>query len=1635
MGKDNKSLPILTKENHEDWFRRAQVKIKGKAVWFAITTLKQEYAWVPRVGGAADPPPPPPLSNSEPRNNVEDLRTQFERMGGTWSVDQERTWDIADAKALEVMLNGLGSDDATLVDEYQTAKAVWEQLKIKYEKTSITTVNTYMTALQNFVYDKEVGMDSSWTKLKEYRRKLVAADASMKTAYPDTSIFLILTVALRRHQEYSSILDGFLTQQSLTTDEKLKILMEKEDQLKGSTEEKAHAAWRHNKGLYRKTSHNRRNSNDSDMSMKDSYDECFCCGGTDHFAAKCEFREASREYAKGLRLRKESGKEPKPHRKSYHRKSKHSNAKGKTSKRNPKSSSKGKKQGHAAIHDSSTETESSESSEYDSDPDDQPSSEEDEPVEKVMLSKESIRKSTPKIWALDTGASSHMTDQIHLFRTETLVSTAQVPIQVGGGHLYSTKKGTAKVDAKDKSSGYLENVLYVPKLGVNLISAKKLCKGGLTGTFDDENIWITRGNKEVLEAKQSKGLYVVNKISEAFQGEIITGKNAREQAMPAAEASDNELTDIDPDDLEPELATTKEQRRWYRLMHRRFGHCGPNMLRKLHKVTSLRNPIRIPPPHRRVCAPCKLAKMRNLTRKQLAKHKKEKLELVYMDIAGPLPKSLRSNRYFLQIIDSATRRNWSIPLPSKDEAIPAIRKWRNREELATNKKLKSARTDNAPELKQILEQLEREDGVQAQFTTIASSNQNGPVERSIQTAENTMRAMLKAQDLPLEFWDEAVEADAYVRNIQPTGPIMNGKPTSPIQAYTGKEPDISHIRVWGSKAYAYINPKTRHKDDRHDKLVLRGREGVFMGYSDDTDKHFKMYAPDLGYTTRSSRLNVDESVCGGTVDLRLRNCISGPQGTPIEVADRRGRGRPRKDDAPVIAPATTTATQFIPQTKPVVEIPTVPRQDNIPEYEEDDQGNLRQVHKVKEPETIQTQEVVTNQDPPVDSFPPPGGLNEQVGSENTPGTLTPQEGETQNLDEPMEDAPTGRYYFRERPEKRKRDIDDEGERKAKVIRAMVALILASDTCEEMALVASQIPQSQLHVYGEELSKEIESAFLTIIRESETQPTDKAMAAKVVNGISIPRTYKEAINDSKHATEWTEAIQEEIQSLIANGTWEEFILPKGANLVSTKWVFDVKKSVTGETERFKARLVARGFSQQYGVDYIETFAPTVRMDTLRMFLAMVAKEDLNCRQYDIKNAFTESHLKEQIFLEPPQGLAVKKGHVLRALRSLYGLKQAGRNWSLLLKEFLLSIKFTQSLADPCLYIHHERQIYLLVYVDDIPAAARSNKQLDWFFKELNTRFNAKDLGEIHKILGVRITRDRKHKTIYMDQENYLKSVCDSLGITQGKYKMRTTPANNLDSLLAGRQDETPINAEQYARGVGQLMYGMVFTRPDIAFTLGRLSQHMKAPVERHGHALKWLLQYVKSTIKQKIRLGPGGAHSSHMGIYTDADWASDKIDRKSISGGAGLFYGGPFGWASKKQASVSTSSAESEYISQAMYAKFGQWSAQIWKDLGVPQYINSNQERTVQMYGDNQGALALVKNPQLHERSKHIDISHHYIRDLAEKGRLEITYIPTVDMIADGMTKPLPRVAHEKFRRQLGLVDEDTLLVVRDKGGL
>jgi hypothetical protein len=515
---------------------------------------------------------------------------------------------------------------------------------------------------------------------------------------------------------------------------------------------------------------------------------------------------------------------------------------------------------------------------------------------------------------------------------------------------------------------------------VNLIAARRLCKEGLQGTFDDKNMYFRDKSTIAVQATQMDGLYVVSHIASKYSGKaFIAGKPRTEiSEQSTAEDSQSETqSDQDPDESEEETSTKKDRRN-YRLMHRRFAHYGPAMLRKLHEVTTIQR-IKVPPAHRRLCDPCLKGKMRNKISKTLAEHKKEMLALVSLDLAGPFPTSLRGNNYLMQIICNYTRKNWSIPLKSKDQAIPELRRWKAKVELQTGKKVKACRSDNAPELKLVINQWETEDGVQADYTVIASSNQNGPAERSIQTAEHAMRAMLDDAQLPIEFWDEAAEADAYIRNRLPTGPLVKKQSTSPEQVFSGKRPNVDHVRVWGSKCYTYLNPKTLPSKGRSDKLMHRGRAGVFMGYLETTDKQFKVYSPDLGYTHRVSVIQADEKVPGGKLDLNLR-VKSGPMGTSNELIPRKARGRPRKNpDQPAVGSYKS------PMVEPVVEIDPCTPNPLVPTRTEDKDGNLIQQQRADAPDIEASVEATSPlPSPPTPApahLPPPAPTVDDEGEE------------------------------------------------------------------------------------------------------------------------------------------------------------------------------------------------------------------------------------------------------------------------------------------------------------------------------------------------------------------------------------------------------------------------------------------------------------------------------------------------------------------------------------------------------------------------------------------------------------------------------------------------------------------------------
>ena len=884
--------------------------------------------------------------------------------------------------------------------------------------------------------------------------------------------------------------------------------------------------------------------------------------------------------------------------------------------------------------------------------------------------------------------------------------------------------------------------------------------------------------------------------------------------------------DIEFSDHENQKEISTEEKERYNLWHRRFAHLGPGKLKSLHKVTTLDKAIRIPK-DMCPCQVCALMKMRNQTTKKLSPWKEELLELISIDIAGPFSMSLLGNRYFLEIVENKCRKIWVIPIKTKDGAIPELCKWKNIVELQTGQKLRAVRSDNASELKSILDKWCANCGIIPQYTTVHKSSQNGVAERPIQTTEGSIRAMFKEAKLPLEFWDEAAMTDAYLRNRIATG-LFNEKPCSE-EGYTGEKPSIDHIRVWGTKCYAYVDLKSLPANIRHDKLMDRERAAVFMGYNEQTTKQFRVYAPDLGYTIRSSVVAFDETINGGTLDLRIKiptrsesqpTIAEESQGTPNILPERKPRGRPPTAQIPPIISEPSTS----PTPEPIPEMSD--EKSKEPGKEEEPQpkrkrGRLRK-NPLTEPDLELSRRITT--------------------SKNQPDST---------------DVVLG---------KRSRDAEDEDP------------FENSQRQKIAAFIAKMMLKGKINSDSENTV-----AFAAHIDDLLFNQS------RFKNQIPIPLTYYQAISDPVYGPRWRKAIRREIRELKVNDTWKEMSRPKGSNLVSTKWVFTVKYTPKGDIDRFKARLVARGFSQIQGVDYNDTFAPTVRMDTLRMLMAIIAAKDLECHQVDINNAFTESDLDEDIFLSPPYGVKMHQDKVLKVLRSLYGLKQAGRSWNQRCEKEMLTMGFIQSQVDPCLFVHPIKKLIVLVYVDDMAIAAPIKIAVEWFKQQLSMLFKIKDLGEIKKIFGIRITRDRVNRTLTMDQAQYMEEVCTRYGVTHSRIKPISIPINGWDSLRPATDEDERTDRREYQQIVGSLLYGMLHTRPDLAIALGKLSQYLSDSAMFHARALKAILRYVASTVNRCIRFG-GEKHD--LRAYSDADWANDKVDRKSTSGGVCMFNGGP-----------------------------------------------------------------------------------------------------------------------------------------------
>ncbi|GKB34086.1 putative RNA-directed DNA polymerase [Tanacetum coccineum] len=477
----------------------------------------------------------------------------------------------------------------------------------------------------------------------------------------------------------------------------------------------------------------------------------------------------------------------------------------------------------------------------------------------------------------------------------------------------------------------------------------------------------------------------------------------------------------------------------------------------------------------------------------------------------------------------------------------------------------------------------------------------------------------------------------------------------------------------------------------------------------------------------------------------------------------------------------------------------------------------------------------------------------------------------------------------------------------------------------------------------------------------------------LNKTTEPTTYDEAIRNPK----WIESMNNEIEALLRNNTWTVCDLPKGRKPVGSKWLWKIKFKSTGEIERYKSRVVAKGYSQREGFDYSETFSPVVKMSTVRCMLNVAICNGWDLFQLDVNNAFLYGDLTEE----------------------------APRQWNAKLTMTLVENGFVQSKYDYSLFTKTsgDMVLMLLVYVDDIVITGNDNSEIGKFKEILKSKFQIKDLGNLKYFLGIEVLDN--DDGVCLSQRKYCLEVLHEYGLLAGRPVETPLAENTTLNHVESEDDKLLSDIGNYQKLVGKLIY-LTNTRPDISYAVHCLSQFMHAPLSSHLEAAFRVLRYLKNSPGSGIQINKVG--NLKLRAYADSDWARCPATRKSVSGYCVFLGSSLITWKSKKQSTLSRSSAEAEYRSMASATCEVIWLSNLLGDMGVK--------------NDNSSALQIAANPVFHEKSKHFEIDVHLVREKVASGVIVTEKIHTSQQIADVLTKALGSKQHDELCTKIGILD-------------
>ena len=556
-----------------------------------------------------------------------------------------------------------------------------------------------------------------------------------------------------------------------------------------------------------------------------------------------------------------------------------------------------------------------------------------------------------------------------------------------------------------------------------------------------------------------------------------------------------------------------------------------------------------------------------------------------------------------------------------------------------------------------------------------------------------------------------------------------------------------------------------------------------------------------------------------------------------------------------------------------------------------------------------------------------------------------------------------------------------------------------------------------------------------------------------------------------AEQWKEAINVEFAQLERLGVFSEPCwLPEGCIAIKTRTIFKKKRSKTGAVERWKARLVAQGFLQSFGIDFFDTYAPVARMTSFRVIYALSVYLHLFIESMDVDVAFLNADLKEDVYIEPPSGYkAVPKGMVLKLNKALYGLKQSPREWNMALDKFLREgLKMTRLKTEQCIYVrfNEDRSEYIIlaVYVDDLVIAGSTQKAITTFKQQITAKYDCKDLGPLDRILNMEVVRTREGG-LFLSQSLYIQDVlvCFKTHLpgpstrlngaeTPMDHRIRLHKNGSTHMRFKPSDRDVERGSEKcgadipYREVVGSLLWLANGTRPDISFAVNQVAKYCCDPRGAHWNACKRILRYLSETTDYGIHYSTINPNISSTNMkdmplpnayfasnrskdvdvniesYVDADFANSIDDRHSISGYAFMLAGGPISWQSRSQPTVALSTMEAEYMAAATATQEAFWLRFLLEEMGL------NVTTPIVLREDNKACISFADHPGNHRNSKHIDYRHHFVREGVQRGDIAMEYVTTAEQLADIFTKALDPILFIKFRDRL-VVSRATLNII------